>query len=57
MRIVDREKIAKLRAEGMSLHAIADKLGIGYGTVRKRLALVKSAEEIRKQSDSFLRIP
>jgi hypothetical protein len=39
------------------LHAIADKLGIGYGTVRKRLALVKSAEEIRKQSDSFLRIP
>jgi DNA invertase Pin-like site-specific DNA recombinase len=42
MRIVDREKIAKMRAEGMSLQAIADKLGIGYGTVRKRLESLKS---------------
>ena len=36
-RVVDREKIMQLQAEGMSLRQIAERLGIGYGTVRARL--------------------
>src|ERR1022692_4487408 len=40
-RIVDREDLARLKAAGASLRAIARKLGIGYGTVRLRL---RSAE-------------
>ena len=40
-RIVDLERITKLRAQGHSLQSIADKLGIGYGTVRKSLASIQ----------------
>ena len=40
-RIVDLEKITKLRAQGHSLQSIADKLGIGYGTARKSLASIE----------------
>jgi DNA invertase Pin-like site-specific DNA recombinase len=37
MRVVDRGRILQMRAEGQSLERIAEKLGIGYGTVRERL--------------------
>ena len=37
-RIVDREQILRLRAEGASIEKIAATVGVGYGTVRKRLA-------------------
>lgn len=37
-RIVDGNAIAKLKAQGMSTRKIARALGIGYGTVRSRLA-------------------
>jgi DNA invertase Pin-like site-specific DNA recombinase len=36
-RIVDRERIISMQAEGASLRTIAKKLGVGYGTVRERL--------------------
>lgn len=36
-RIVNREEVLRLRAEGASLRQIAEKLGLGYGTVRLRL--------------------
>lgn len=36
-RIVDRDELSRLQAGGVSLRAIAKKLGIGYGTVRHRL--------------------
>jgi hypothetical protein len=39
-RIVDRDEILRLRATGASVRTIATKVGIGYGTVRKRLAQV-----------------
>lgn len=38
-RIVDRDTILRLKAEGSSLRQIAEQLGIGYGTVRARLRL------------------
>jgi DNA invertase Pin-like site-specific DNA recombinase len=38
-RIVDRERISKMRADGVSLREISEQLGIGYGTVRKRLEI------------------
>jgi DNA invertase Pin-like site-specific DNA recombinase len=34
---VDRKEILKLKAQGLSLRQIAEKLGIAYGTVRERL--------------------
>ena len=34
---VDRERILELKAQGHSLRQIAEKLGVGYGTVRERL--------------------
>lgn len=37
MRVVDRGRILQMRAEGQSLKQIAEKLGVGYGTVRARL--------------------
>ncbi|PSH04770.1 MAG: resolvase [Acidobacteria bacterium] len=37
-RIVDSDAIAELKAKGMSTRKIARTLGIGYGTVRARLA-------------------
>jgi len=39
-RIVDRDEILRLSAEGASVRQIAAKVGVGYGTVRKRLAQV-----------------
>jgi DNA invertase Pin-like site-specific DNA recombinase len=36
-RVVDRDAILRLKAEGVSLRQIATQLGIGYGTVRARL--------------------
>ena len=37
-RVVDLTTIARMKAEGHSLRNIAEKLGVGYGTVRTRLA-------------------
>ncbi|MGA2608313.1 MAG: recombinase family protein [Terriglobia bacterium] len=37
-RVVDLDGIARMKAEGRSLRSIAEKLGVGYGTVRMRLA-------------------
>ena len=37
-RIVNHDEVVRLRAEGASLRQIAAKLGVGYGTVRLRLA-------------------
>lgn len=39
-RIVSQDEIVRLKAEGASLRQIAEKLGIGYGTVRTRLGRV-----------------
>lgn len=39
-RIVNRDEIIRLKAEGTSLRQIAETLGIGYGTVRTRLRQV-----------------
>jgi len=39
-RIINREELVRLRAEGASLRQIAEKLGVGYGTVRARLRKV-----------------
>ena len=36
-RIVNSDEIFRLKTEGLSLRQIADKLGVGYGTVRLRL--------------------
>lgn len=36
-RSVTREEVLKLKREGCSLRQIAEKLGVGYGTVRARL--------------------
>ena len=37
-RVVDLTTIGRMKAEGQSLRHIAEKLGVGYGTVRLRLA-------------------
>jgi DNA invertase Pin-like site-specific DNA recombinase len=37
-RVVDLDEIARMKADGHSLRNIAEKLGVGYGTVRMRLA-------------------
>ena len=37
-RLVDFDRIVRMKAEGRSLRSIAEKLGVGYGTVRLRLA-------------------
>jgi len=36
-RVVNNDELRRLRAEGASLRQIAEKLGVGYGTVRLRL--------------------
>jgi DNA invertase Pin-like site-specific DNA recombinase len=36
-RIVHRESILQMQSEGLSLRQIAERLGVGYGTVRARL--------------------
>ena len=40
-RIINHDQVMRLRSEGASLRQIAEKLGIGYGTVR--LSLARSA--------------
>jgi DNA invertase Pin-like site-specific DNA recombinase len=37
-RVVSNDQLLRLKAQGASLREIATKLGIGYGTVRTRLA-------------------
>ena len=37
-RVVDSDSMTRMRAQGQSLRDIAEKLGVGYGTVRMRLA-------------------
>jgi len=37
-RIVNQDELQRLRSDGLSLRQIAAKLGVGYGTVRLRLA-------------------
>ena len=37
-RVVDLTSIARMKADGHSLRNIAETLGVGYGTVRTRLA-------------------
>jgi len=37
-RVLDLDGIARMKAEGRSLRSIAERLGVGYGTVRMRLA-------------------
>jgi DNA invertase Pin-like site-specific DNA recombinase len=37
-RVVDFDSMSRMKAEGHSLRHIADKFGVGYGTVRMRLA-------------------
>src|ERR1019366_6167222 len=46
-RIVDRDEIVRLKAEGASLREIARRLKIGYGTVRLRL---RSAENLKPKA-------
>jgi DNA-binding NarL/FixJ family response regulator len=36
-RIVNRDELVRLRGEGTRIQRIAEKLGVGYGTVRLRL--------------------
>lgn len=36
-RVVNHDEVKRLRSEGASLRQIAEKLGVGYGTVRLRL--------------------
>jgi DNA invertase Pin-like site-specific DNA recombinase len=38
-RIVNRDTILRMKAEGASLRQIAERLGVGYGTVRSRLGM------------------
>ena len=38
VRVVDLDDVARIKAEGHGLRHIAEKLKIGYGTVRMRLA-------------------
>jgi len=37
MKALDLDRILQMRAEGQSLRQVAEKLGVGYGTVRERL--------------------
>ena len=37
-RVVDLDGIARMRARGHSLRSIAERVGVGYATVRMRLA-------------------
>src|SRR5215468_1641028 len=39
-RIFDRDKVGQLRAQGLSIRAIARKLGIGVGTAARTLGAV-----------------
>jgi DNA-binding NarL/FixJ family response regulator len=51
MRTVDPDRILQMRAEGQTLEQIAEKPGVGYGTVRARFqnALAKNPGEKRPQ--------
>src|SRR3984893_6181084 len=44
---VDRNRILELKAQGLSLRQIAASLGVGYGTVRDRLAQIADPRQIR----------
>jgi DNA invertase Pin-like site-specific DNA recombinase len=46
-RIVDRNRILQLQAEGVSLRQIAKLLGIGYGTVRAHLSRAENPQRTR----------
>jgi DNA invertase Pin-like site-specific DNA recombinase len=37
-RVIDRNRVEKMRTEGMSLREIANNLNVGYGTLRERIA-------------------
>jgi DNA invertase Pin-like site-specific DNA recombinase len=39
-RVLDSEQILRMKAEGVSVRQIAERLGVGYGTVRTRLQTV-----------------
>jgi len=49
-RVIDSDRLARLKAEGMSIRDIAAKLGIGYGTVRTRLKAGERKTSVPKQS-------
>ena len=51
-RIVDREDLARLRAEGASLRQIAKELGVGYGTARLRLRSAELSTRRRTNADT-----
>jgi DNA invertase Pin-like site-specific DNA recombinase len=53
VRIVDREAIARLHAEGLSVRQIAARLGIGYGTARARLTELKTAPQTAPATADF----
>jgi DNA-binding NarL/FixJ family response regulator len=42
-RVIDRDELLRLKAEGVSLRQISKKLGIGYGTVRLRVRNMESS--------------
>lgn len=46
-RVVDRNRILQLQAEGVSLRQIAKLLGIGYGTVRAHLSRAENPQRTR----------
>jgi DNA invertase Pin-like site-specific DNA recombinase len=50
-RIVDRERILRMRDAGASLREISEELGIGYGTVRKRLERSNGAHAFDGESE------
>jgi DNA invertase Pin-like site-specific DNA recombinase len=48
-RIVSQDELRRLRSEGASLREIAEKLGVGYGTVRLRLAALSELKPSSEQ--------
>lgn len=51
-RVFDRERVAALRAEGLSYRQIASQLGLGEGTVRRVLGAPTMATEARQKPAS-----
>jgi DNA invertase Pin-like site-specific DNA recombinase len=49
-RVVDSDRIARMKGEGMSIRDIASELGVGYGTVRMRLKAGERKTSAAKQS-------
>lgn len=53
-RIFDRDRVASLRAQGLSFRQIAAKLGIGVGTAARTLqAVPKVREELEQYQESL----